>query len=319
MVWFWIAIGLVALLVFAGYMMYRMVFIRKANPEPPVPGSGKTAPRRYFTTHFAQSMQRLEDVGYETVTIRNADGQQLVGYLLRCGAPDADVALCIHGYRYCGLYEYTFFAPMYLQDIGMDMLIVDDRAHGMSEGKRIGFSWNDRTDCIQWVNWIAEHLGPQRRVLLQGISMGAATVLNASGDPTLPASVRWVVADCSYSSLRAELVHEMHRSFHLPPFPLYQLTSLWCRLLNGFFIGECDVAKLVSRSNVPTLFIHGADDSYVPTSMVYTLFEACHAPKDLMVVPGAQHAESFYENPSRYSLTVREFLQRPDVVSWNTR
>lgn len=294
------------------YVLYRYAFIRGKEPVPPVPGTGKTEARRFFSEHYAERMSYLERWGYETVTVTNFQGKRLVGYLFRAKRPTERVALCIHGYRNAAFNEYLYHAPMYLEHLGMDLLLVDDQAHGASEGKRIGFSWNDRRDCLQWVDWITGHMGPDKEVLLQGISMGAATVLNAAGESSLSENVRWVVADCAFSSLKVEILQVMKQRFHLPAFPLYYMASGFCRLLNGFFCGTADVAKQTAKIKVPVLFIHGGEDRFVPTEMVHTLYEACNTPKDLLIVPSARHGESFLLEPETYESMIRKLLEKGD-------
>lgn len=301
---------IVGLCLVIGYILYRFAFVRRKGPFPPAAGTGKTPARRYFNDHYAEQMQYLTDWGYETVSMINYQGKKLVGYLFRAKAPTDTIALCIHGYRNAALNEYLFHAPMYLEHLGMDLLLVDNQAHGASEGKRIGFSWNDRLDCIQWVRWITTNLGSDKKVLLQGISMGAATVLNAAGEADVPEAVKWVVADCSFSSLKNEILHVMHRQFHLPAFPFYYIASGFCRILNGFFCGTANVEKQTSHIKIPVLLIHGASDDYVPTEMVYLLRDACSAPKELLIVPDAKHAESFLLEPKEYEEAIRRLLNQ---------
>ena len=296
--------------VLVSYILYRYAFIRSAEPVPPIAGTGDTEARRFFSDHYGERLRFLEDWGYETVSIVNFQGKRLVGYLFRAKRPTDKIALCVHGYRNAAFNEYLFHAPMYLEHFGMDLLLVDDAAHGASEGRRIGFSWNDRKDCLQWCRWIVERFGPEEKILLQGISMGAATVLNAAGEEGLPPNVRWVVADCSFSSLKREILHVMKQRFHLPAFPLYYMASGFCRLLNGFFCGTANVVRRTARIQVPVLFIHGDADRFVPTEMVHELYDACTAPKALLIVSGARHGESFLLEPDAYETAVRGLLEK---------
>lgn len=107
----------------------------------------------------------------------------------------------VHGYRSCNFYEFAHFALMYLECFGWNVLIVDDYAHGQSDGKYIGFGWTDRQDIHSWTDWLVKRMGTDSRILLHGCSMGAAAVLTAAGEEKLPRQVCAVVADCGFSSL----------------------------------------------------------------------------------------------------------------------
>lgn len=302
--------SILILCLIVSYILYRYAFIRGREPVAPIPGTGKTEARKFFSDHYAEKIRFLEEWGYETVSIVNFQGKRLVGYLFHAKQPTDRIALGVHGYRNAAFNEYLFHAPMYLERLGMDLLLVDNEAHGASEGRRIGFSWNDRRDCVQWCRWILERFGPEENILLQGISMGAATVLNAAGESDLPKNVRWVVADCSFSSLKREILHVMKQRFHLPAFPLYHIASGFCRLLNGFFCGTANVVRQTSRIGRPILFVHGDADRFVPTEMVYELYDACKTSKELLIVPGARHGESFLLEPGKYETAVRCLLDK---------
>ncbi len=67
------------------------------------------------------------------------------------------------------------------------------------------------------------------------------------------------------------------------------------------------------------LFIHGDKDTYVPTWMVYPLYEAKPEPKELWIVPGAAHAVSYQENKQEYTDRVRAFVGRYTIKPIITR
>lgn len=296
----------------AGYVMYRYIIVRRrAGPEPG-PQTAEKAPnelRRRYALGYAEQMHWLRAWGFEEVYIQSRDGKRLAGYFFRAKTPTARTALAIHGYRSDGGFrEYLYFAPMYLESLGMNLLLVDDYAHAQSEGKRIGFGWNDRWDCLAWCRWVVDRVGAESEILLQGVSMGAATVLMAAGEESLPAQVRWVVADCPYTSVEDEVKYLMSSRYHVPAFPLYHLASLWCRLLAGYSFGQASTLAQTQKITRPTLFIHGSEDLFVPTEMGVVLHDACRAPKELLVVEGAAHTESFMAAPQAYEAAVRRLL-----------
>ncbi|MDL2229687.1 alpha/beta hydrolase [Treponema sp. OttesenSCG-928-L16] len=300
--------GAVILVLAAGYGAYRYIIVRGKDAGTDLDVSDRPDPDGLLPR--TEQMQWLRDWTWEDVSLRNSRGALLRGYLFRASGEAKRTALCIHGYRYAGLKEYLYIARMYLEQFGMNVLIVDDYAHGGSEGRRIGFGWNDRKDCVQWAAWLADRFGPDHGILLHGISMGANTVINAAGDPEIPASVRWAVEDCGYSSAAEELRFMMKKRFGLPAFPLYYVISLFNKLLNGWFFSENDALRSAGRITVPMLFIHGSGDKTVPASMAREMYETCKAPKELLLMQDVDHAQAYTADPVSYTAAVSRLLEK---------
>jgi fermentation-respiration switch protein FrsA (DUF1100 family) len=70
--------------------------------------------------------------------------------------------------------------------------------------------------------------------------------------------------------------------------------------------------KALARCRLPVLLIHGSDDRFVPVEMTYENYRACSAPKDLVIVPGADHGMSHFTEKDRYEQTVLEFWKKYD-------
>lgn len=190
------------------------------------------------------------------------------------------------------------------------MLLVDDRAHGKSQGNYLGFGWLDRLDCKAWCQELADRLGPDCSIVLHGVSMGAATVLAAAGEP-LPSQVKGVIGDCGYTSAWDQFGHILKRDFHLPVFPLLYTASLVCRICAGYWFQEDAPVKQLEKSDLPLLIIHGEADDYVPTAMSRRLLAASRDPgKKLVLVPGAAHAQSYAVAPEQYQQAAMEFFRR---------
>ena len=242
----------------------------------------------------------------EKLSISAYDGLKLQGNLLRTGSDK--VVIAVHGYHSNGMREYTPYLKFY-HDLGYNVLMPDDRAHGESEGKYIGFGWNDRLDVIKWIRKAIELFGSDTQIILHGISMGAAAVLMASGEE-LPRQVKAVISDCAFASVEEEFKYQLKHMFHLPEFPVLQTFDMINRHFNGYRLKEASALGQVSKSDIPTLFIHGGKDDFVPTYMVFELFEACSAPKDMIIIDGASHAQSHIADPGKYENAVKEFIER---------
>jgi len=243
---------------------------------------------------------------FEELEITSYDGLKLRAKLLKAKQDSDKVLIAIHGYHSYNLREYAYYLQFY-HDLGFHILMPDNRAHGESEGKFIGFGWLDRLDCIQWIYKMKDYFHNDIQIVLHGISMGSATVLMASGEK-LPKNVKCIISDCGFTSVYDEIKHEMKRS-HVPGILLPTATLLSKRRV-GYSFKEASTIEQVKKSKTPTLFIHGDQDDFVPTYMVYDLYNACSAEKDLLIVEGAKHAESYIVNPELCEKTIVHFMNQ---------
>lgn len=218
------------------------------------------------------------------------------------------IVICFHGYTSKGMSDYVGLSDYYMKH-GYSMLLVDERAHGDSEGTYIGFGCLDRKDALKWIDWVIKTCGEDSKILLHGTSMGGATVLMASG-LNLPRQVRGIISDCAFTSAKEVFTHVLHSMYHLPAFPMMQITNIVNQRLAGYGLDECNSAREVRKATVPILFIHGSADTFVPCQMCEKIYKNCAAPKQKLIIEGAAHAESYYKDTKTYENTLDEFIEK---------
>lgn len=213
----------------------------------------------------------------------------------------------VHGYL-ADSTKMASYVRQFYENFHCNVIAPDLRGHGQSEGSYVGMGWHDRLDVLQIVHDItSQH--PQARVVLFGVSMGGATVTNTSGEP-LPPTVRAVISDCAYSSVYELFAYQLRQAFRLPRFPLLYTVDWINQSKNHYRLADVDVTRQTRQSVTPVLFIHGQEDTFVPTSMMETLYNANRSPVKLkLVVQHAGHARSELTDPELYWTTVRNFLQ----------
>lgn len=216
------------------------------------------------------------------------------------------IVICFHGYTSQGMKDYLGLSGYYLKN-GYSMLLVDERAHGESEGKYIGFGCLDRIDALKWINWVLRKCGEDVEILLYGTSMGGATVLMMSS-LELPAQVKGIVSDCAFTSPKEVFSHVLKSMYHLPAFPVMNISDFLNKRLAGYGLDECNAAREVKKAKVPILFIHGSGDTFVPYSMCETMYENCASSKKKLIIEGAAHAECYYKDTDAYENALTEFI-----------
>jgi fermentation-respiration switch protein FrsA (DUF1100 family) len=167
--------------------------------------------------------------------------------------------------------------------------------------------WLDRLDYLVWLDLLIGRLGSGAQIVIHGISMGASTALMISGEDTSN-QISAIIADCGYSSVHEEFKYHITKVFHLPAFPVLNISSLTSKLLAGYNYKEASVIEQVRKSAVPTLIIHGEADIYTPPYMAHDIYEAVAGKKELWIVPKAGHAISYNEDPDGYFRKIWAFI-----------
>lgn len=175
--------------------------------------------------------------------------------------------------------------------------------------------WKDRLDVLRWMEVANELFAPegsQTRMVVHGISMGAATTVCVSGEPQ-PPFVNCFVEDCGYTSVWDEYAGELKNQFGLPAFPLLHLASWATRLRYGWDFREASPLEQVKKCRLPMLFIHGTEDTFVPTWMGDSLYAAKTGIKEIWHVEGATHADSYLKYAKEYTEIVKSFVERYNI------
>ncbi|MBR5746777.1 MAG: alpha/beta hydrolase [Clostridia bacterium] len=263
---------------------------------------------------YAQYYQRTYDlvkemdgIPYERVEILSTvDGVKLVAryYQVREGAP---VMIQCHGYRGTALRDFCGGNKL-ARESGYNTLVIDQRAHGESEGKTITFGVKEKCDVRDWAYYVSRRFGSETDIILAGISMGAATVLMAS-ELDLPEQVCAVIADCPYSD-QVEIIKKVGAERGFPAEPAIMLNKLAAKVWGGFTLEGRTALDAVAHTKIPVLLLHGDDDRFVPCDMSRALDSACASEHELHVFPGAGHGLCYMSDTPRYCEIVNSFLKK---------
>ncbi|WP_342756661.1 alpha/beta hydrolase [Kineothrix sedimenti] len=244
----------------------------------------------------------------ERITVTSYDGLKLAAYYLPAEGDSDRVMILMHGYRNDGFGDFSGLAEFY-HSMGYHLLVPHQRSHGKSEGTYICYGVKERYDLKQWAEYAVSRFEGKCSVFLSGISMGGATVLMAA-DLELPTQVKGIIADCAFTSPWDTFSHVMKMDYHLPRFPFLYAADYVCRNRAGFRFKECSTISCMKRNKIPVLFIHGGSDTFVPTEMTYKNYEACAAPKEILIVDQAAHGTSNLVEPEVYRSTVINFMEK---------
>jgi fermentation-respiration switch protein FrsA (DUF1100 family) len=287
----------------SGFVFYRIAIARTPkkflDTDPSLPENVDGITEEVSAWWEAQEKREIR--------VRSFDGLELAADYLPAPEPTDVAAILIHGYTGTGP-TMKRYARLFRERFGCDVLTPDLRGHGRSGGGYIGMGLHDARDIHSWMERLAPLRGKDVRVVLFGVSMGASTALLAAEAAPGP-RIACVVSDCAYSDAGRILAYKLKKLYGLPSFPLLGAASNVCRILAGYDPRSVSPLAAVARASAPFLFIHGDADTFVPAEMAEELFAAA-APerKELFIVPGAAHADSYRTAGSAYADRVAAFV-----------
>lgn len=256
-------------------------------------------------TEYNQGIAWMNKTNYDEMSITTDDNLKINGRLYNGNSANHRYVILVHGYH-CSMEDMASYAKHYYEN-GYSVLMMDLRAHGDSEGKYIGMGWLDKDDLIKWISTIT-HKDTNSKIILHGVSMGAATVMMAGGE-SLPYNVKAIIEDCGYTSAYDIFESELQKRFPaIPVHPTMDLASALAKAKAGYSFKEASALKQIKKCTTPTFFIHGTADDFVPCSMVDELYNAATCQKDLYKAEGAGHARAKDVNPQEYFLKVFSFI-----------
>ena len=306
---FWILGGLLfvaALVLIVSYICFRMAFYadRSKQASPDVLDLPDGEVYKPFLPFMEECAKEVRAMPCEELHTTSFDSLPLYGRYYEY-APGAPIELMMHGYR--GSAERDLSAGVRRTvRLGHSVLLVDQRCSGKSGGDVITFGIREHKDCLAWLEKMGERFGPDARIILTGISMGAATVLLAAGQP-LPDTVIGVLADCGYTSAK-DIIQVVIKDMGLPPKLSYPFVKLGAQIYGGFDLEEVSPCEEIKKATVPVIFFHGEDDAFVPCYMSKINYDACPTHKALVTIPGAGHGLSYPVAKEPYLAAMRDFF-----------
>lgn len=302
----YILIAVIALLLFSGLLIFYHACVRKKELQWMVEEEIKKTPYGNYYENIRNADAFLREHNAQNHWIESFDGLRL--YASYVPAPKARGTIILaHGYRSSKLVDFGIVFPIY-HKLGMNILVPDQRSHGMSEGKFITFGVNESRDMQSWIDYHNRNLSTCP-IILSGLSMGASTMLYLA-DADLPNNVKGIIADCGFTSPKEIISVVFERVTHLPSAASLLATELFTRLFAGFSLTGKSSMDTLKKSKLPVLMVHGREDGFVPCEMTERGFAVCTGPKEMFLVDGADHGVSFLVEPDKYKQLVTDFLNK---------
>lgn len=294
--------GIVVPFLLAG-VLYTILFVR----------TGKDKWSRKCSMPSDPEQQRIYDLGWEwheankqyavPVEIEN-DGLKLVGEYYDFGFDRA--AIIVVGRTETLLYSYYYVQPY--KELGFNVLVFDNRAHGLSEGRKCYLAYREYRDVLAWAKLVHESFG-MNEIHLHGLCIGSSSCLFALISPECPDYIRAMVADGMYATFSDTFaMHVKERGHAL--FPIFYIALLYVRIFSHADIWHDGPVYRVDRLKKPILFIHSRKDQYSEPEKLKTIFERCNADKTLEWFDKGGHSRVRINNTEKYDLSIAKFVEK---------
>lgn len=305
--WIWIIIIVVLLLVIVpvpllSYVLYSVLLVRtspkKWGRECSIPDDAEY--KGMFDVGmawFEKNKQYKRDVSIES------DGFRLVGEFFDYGS-DTSVII-VAGRMESLLYSYYFAEPF--RRLSYNILVIDNRAHGLSEGKYLSLGYKEYRDIIRWGELLHDSFG-QKNIVLHGICIGSATALYAMCAPECPDYFRAMVAEGMFTTFHDSFVNHMKDGKH-PVQPFTWFVMKYIRLFTGADVVNDGPIYRIKTMQKPILFIHSREDVFSLPAEAQRVYDACPGRKELVWFDKGAHSRVRVNSPERYDDTVVSFMK----------
>ncbi len=247
----------------------------------------------------------------EDITLKSFDGLNLTSTLIMNENPTNKFIVLVHGVSICYVGSLKYFDIFYKN--GFNVLIVNQRRHGKSEGKYSTYGFYEKYDVNMWIEYLKSRFGNDIILGLHGESMGAGTVME-----TIPLndSIKFVIEDCGYSNFYELIGFQITHAYKnrlvrkiLRPSLIF--ANFFMKTKAKFSMKKIVPIDIVSSTSLPMMFIHGKEDYFVPWYMAVDLYKAkTKGYKELYLVEGAKHAEALEVNKILYEKKIMTFIEK---------
>lgn len=276
----------ISFILFLNIFIFHIAFVKGEIFDITKMKFGKRNNLNKSIDEFKTSIDWISNLPYELQSIKSDDGLKLVAKLYKMNASNKMVIL-FHGYRSIAQNDFILYFKWFYEQ-GYNILLVDQRAHGESEGKYITFGVKEKQDCVRWCEWAEVHFSEIDEIILCGMSMGATTVLLASGC-NLPTKVKKLVADSSFTSAKNILWKVINYKFGIDMNALFPTIKVMCKYIAKFNLEDGNALDAMRKNKLPVLFVHALGDDFVPSKMSKENYNACIAKKSLVLVDCMSH------------------------------
>lgn len=254
-----------------------------------------------FKLTSSESKTWFKNSNYKEVYIKSFDKKKLHAYEIKNKLNTW--VIIVHGYTNNALemldVAYNFYKK------GYSILLIDQRAHGKSDGVYSTHGFYERKDMLSWIDYINKK--KKTKIILYGISMGGTVIMRTVGE-NLPNNVICAIEDCGFISNYDQFYNQLKYLKFLPK-PIISSFNIFSSIFFGFNIYKFKPEEILMNGKIPFMFIHGSSDKLVPPKNAYDAYQLYKGKKKLLIIDGAKHMKSSIQDSKKYYNEIFSFIK----------
>ncbi len=254
-----------------------------------------------FKLTSSESKTWFKNSNYKEVYIKSFDKKKLHAYEIKNKLNTW--VIIVHGYTNNALemldVAYNFYKK------GYSILLIDQRAHGKSDGIYSTHGFYERKDMLSWIDYINKK--KKTKIILYGISMGGTVIMRTVGE-NLPDNVICAIEDCGFISNYDQFYNQLKYLKFLPK-PIISSFNIFSSIFFGFNIYKFKPEEILMNGKIPFMFIHGSSDKLVPPKNAYDAYQLYKGKKKLLIIDGAKHMKSSIQDSKKYYNEIFSFIK----------
>lgn len=291
---------IILLIIFIFYLLIGVYFFHFSNCT-------KISTKRLFKGKGTfkltsnESKRWFKNSNYKEVYVKSFDKKKLHAYEIKNKLNTW--VIIVHGYTNSALemldVAYNFYKK------GYSILLIDQRAHGKSDGVYSTHGFYERKDMLSWIDYINKK--KKTKIILYGISMGGTVIMRTVGE-NLPGNVICAIEDCGFISNYDQFYNQLKYLKFLPK-PIISSFNIFSSIFFGFNIYKFNPEEILMKGKVPFMFIHGSSDKLVPPKNAYDAYQLYKGKKKLLIIDEAKHMKSSIQDSKKYYNEIFNFIK----------
>lgn len=233
------------------------------------------------------------------------DGLHLYGELYQFGGDRCVIIL--PGRCECLKYSYFFAAPY--EQAGMNVLVIDQRAHGKSDGRYNTIGVKEHKDVIAWIRFLEKNYG-MKEIWFHGVCIGSVSAILTMVSPECPDSVKGMVTEGCFVSFRETFKRHMI-DINRPIFPVLDEVMLKLKHQAGADVYKTAPIKHIGKLRQKALFLYGREDKFSIPPKSQQLFDKCGSTdKQLVWFEHGPHSHLRLHNREQYDEAIINYVNQ---------
>lgn len=251
------------------------------------------------------SLEEINKLPHEVLEVKSSDGLTMRGIYYPAAEKSDKTVICIHGYSSHAEREWAF-PGLFYHSIGFNVLIPYQRAHGLSEGKKITFGVLEVFDMIQWIHKTNEKT-PNGKILIHGLSMGGGIALELAHLSEIHC-IKGIIADAPTNSVESFFYNVSREVFGATGDLVAKCAIEDLDKYTGLYAHTYNFIETVKDSAFPILLSAGSMENREEQFEEIKRNNPCDT--EIIILEGCNHGNGMYKQTKIYQEKIKSFIDK---------